>query len=118
MGVPAQLNLFDNKLGAEEAKALAPAIAGSSSLTQLDLSSNELCGLNMLGEGTYDNTGITALAGALGACGSLTEVRALSPASRLQCVLLTSNPLVCTAQPNGEQPSGRGSKSTSTRNRG
>ena len=35
MGVPAQLNLYNNNLGPEGAKALAPAIAGSGSLTSV-----------------------------------------------------------------------------------
>ena len=35
-------------------------------LTSLDLSDNELCGIDRYGNGTYDPTGIEALASALG----------------------------------------------------
>ena len=42
MSVTAQLILYDNNLGPEGAKALAPAIAGSSSLTKLDARWNRL----------------------------------------------------------------------------
>ena len=39
---------------------------------QLDLSSNQLCGINSRGEGTYTAEGITAIAEALKVTGSLT----------------------------------------------
>ena len=42
---------------------------------QLDLSSNQLCGINIFGEGTYTAEGITAIAEALKVTGSLTKVR-------------------------------------------
>ena len=44
-------------------------------LLQLDLSSNELCGLDWLGEGTYTAEGITAIAKALKVTASITSVR-------------------------------------------
>ena len=43
---------------------------------QLDLSYNQLCGVNEYGDkGTYDAEGITAIADALRVNGALTEVR-------------------------------------------
>ena len=41
---------------------------------QLDLSSNQLCGVNHRGEGTYTAEGITAIAEALKVTGSLTAL--------------------------------------------
>ena len=41
---------------------------------QLDLSSNQLCGINYFGQGTYTAEGITAIAEALKVTGSLTEL--------------------------------------------
>ena len=60
-------------LGAAGAAALAPALAANGSLTSLDLSNNELCGLTSLG-GTYTAEGITAIADALRVTGSLTKM--------------------------------------------
>jgi hypothetical protein len=42
-------------------------------LTSLDLSSNELCGLDRYGRGTYTAEGITAIADALRVNGALTD---------------------------------------------
>ena len=42
---------------------------------QLDLSNNQLCGINSRGQGTYTAEGITAIAEALKVTGSLTKVR-------------------------------------------
>ena len=92
-----------NELGAESAAALAPAIAVSASLTevlafplesaiamlcfkfthsslpclcamQLNLSSNQLCGIDWRGHGTFSVEGITALAEALKVTASLTRL--------------------------------------------
>ena len=41
---------------------------------QLDLTGNELCGINHRGEGTYTAEGITAIAEALKVTGSLTKL--------------------------------------------
>ena len=40
---------------------VAALIQGSAVLTSLDLSSNQLCGVDSRGRGTYDPTGIQAL---------------------------------------------------------
>ena len=54
-------------IGAQDAKVISDALRTSvcTSLTQLDLSGNQLCGLNRFGRGTYDATGIKAIADAL-----------------------------------------------------
>lgn len=59
----ATLNLHKNRLGDEGAKALAPAIAGSASLTSVDISTNSL-----------GSQGAKALATALAASGSITAI--------------------------------------------
>ena len=41
---------------------------------QLDLSANQLCGINAFGHGTYTAEGITAIAEALKVTGSLTKL--------------------------------------------
>ena len=46
---------------------------------QLNLSGNELCGLDNDGGGTYNAEGITAIADALRVNGSLTEMRYVTP---------------------------------------
>ena len=66
-------SLIRNVLGAVGAAALAPALAANGSLTSLDLSNNELCGLTSWG-GTYTAEGITAIADALRVTGSLTAL--------------------------------------------
>ena len=43
--------------------------------SQLDLSRNQLCGLDLWGEGTYTAEGITAIADALKVTPSVTQVR-------------------------------------------
>ena len=45
-------------------------------VSQLDLSSNGLCGLDRRGRGTYTAEGITAIADALRVNGALTQVLA------------------------------------------
>ncbi|KAK3256397.1 hypothetical protein CYMTET_34468, partial [Cymbomonas tetramitiformis] len=66
-----KLNLYGNQIGPEGAEALAGALtpnAGglfNTSMHTLDLSYNHLCGLSSYGSGTYDASGIKALAEAL-----------------------------------------------------
>ena len=62
-----------NHLGAAGAAALAPALAANGSLTSLNLGDNQLCGLDLYGDGTYTADGITAIADALRVNGALTE---------------------------------------------
>ena len=45
--------------------ALADAIKNNGALTSLNVSNNALCGLNKYGRGTYDASGVTALADAI-----------------------------------------------------
>ena len=63
-----------NRLGAEGAAALAPALAANGALTSLNLAGNLLCGLDEYGDGTYTAEGITAIADTLRVNGSLTSV--------------------------------------------
>ena len=65
-------SLSNNRLGAAGAAALAPALAANGALTSLDLSCNQLCGLDRYGRGTYTAEGITAIADALRVTGALT----------------------------------------------
>ena len=67
-------SLSHNSLGAEGAAALAPALAANGSLTSLNLSKNQLCGVTDWGSGTYTTEGITAIADALRVNGSLTKI--------------------------------------------
>ena len=53
-------------LGVDGAEAVADYVSGSAVLKSIDLSSNQLCGVNPAGNGTYDLSGIQALAAALG----------------------------------------------------
>jgi tRNA A37 methylthiotransferase MiaB len=43
-------------------------------ISQLDLPGNQLCGLDVLGRGTYNAEGITAIADALRVNGGLTSI--------------------------------------------
>jgi hypothetical protein len=52
---------------------IASPVPDASAL-QLDLSHNELCGLNYRGEGTYTAEGITAIANALKVTSSMTHL--------------------------------------------
>ena len=68
-------SLSHNSLGAEGAAALAPALAANGSLTSLNLSKNQLCGVDILGRGHhYTTEGITAIADALRVNGALTKI--------------------------------------------
>jgi hypothetical protein len=70
-----QLDLRGNRLGPAGAAALALGLTANSSLTSLNLSENQLCGLDRHGRGTHTAEGITAIADALRVNGALTEVR-------------------------------------------
>ena len=73
------MNIRDNNLGPKGAAAIAEALkSGSSVLTDLNLSGNQLCGVNWLGIGTYDLSGIEALAAALGSGSAVLTVLNLS----------------------------------------
>ena len=63
-----------NRLGAEGAAALAPALAANGALTSIDLSGNKLCGMATYGGGNYTAEGITAIANALRVNGGLTTI--------------------------------------------
>ena len=67
-------SLSGNRLGPVGAASLAPALAANGSLTSLDLSNNQLCGVTSWGSGTYTTEGITAIADALRVNGSLTAL--------------------------------------------
>ena len=59
------LNLRANDIGADGAKAIAAALVKNAVLKDLDLAQNALCGIDIYGRGTYDPSGIQALAAAL-----------------------------------------------------
>jgi hypothetical protein len=59
------------------AEVLRTSVTGG--LTSLGLSSNQLCGVDRYGKGTYTAEGITAIAEALRVHGSLTQVLAFCP---------------------------------------
>ena len=90
-----QINLRQTKLGPEGGKAIAKGIQDSRSLTQvrptfvrpttspltsyyafvalqISLANNQLCGLDFVGNGTYTDVGIKAIATAMGVSHSLT----------------------------------------------
>ena len=56
-----------------------PSAESALVLVQLDLSGNELCGVDLGGRGTYTTEGIKAIADALGVSASLTQVLAFLP---------------------------------------
>jgi len=70
-------SLSHNLLRAEGAAALAPALAANGGLTSLNLSDNQLCGLNRHGRGTYTAEGIAAIADTLRVNGALTVTNLL-----------------------------------------
>ena len=74
----ASLNFGENHIGPVGANAVAAMVAATGSLTSLDLSQNQLCGVNFMG-GTYTTEGITAIADALRVNGSLTKMRYVTP---------------------------------------
>ena len=66
-----------NTGGSAGAKHVAKMLRVNGGLTSLNLSSNQLCGLDDLGRGTYTAVGITAIADALRVNGVLTNLRLL-----------------------------------------
>ena len=70
----ASLNMGANGIGPVGAKSVAAMVAVTGVLTSLDLSFNQLCGLDYRGRGTYTAEGITAIADAMRVNGSLTQV--------------------------------------------
>ena len=66
------LDLSVKNLCVASAVVIASLIGVNGSLTSLDLSSNQLCGLGFLG--TFTTEGITAIADALRVNGSLTKI--------------------------------------------
>ena len=69
------LNLEDNNIGAEGAKTIANALqSGKAVLSSLNLADNALCGIDAYGQGTYDASGIQALASALAGNAVLTAL--------------------------------------------
>jgi len=70
----ASLNMGKNRFGPVGAKSVAAMVAVTGVLTSLDLSFNQLCGLDYRGRGTYTAEGITAIADAMRVNGSLTQV--------------------------------------------
>lgn len=64
-----------DKVGNAKAIAIAEALkSGITAITSLNLAGNQLCGLDRLGRGTYDATGIQALAAALAGSTALTDI--------------------------------------------
>jgi NLR family CARD domain-containing protein 3 len=68
------LSGYDNIGRVAGAKHVADMLGVNGGLTSLDLSSNELCGLDRYGRGTYTAEGITAIADALRVNGALTSI--------------------------------------------
>ena len=67
--VAEQLVLMDCGISANGAKALASGLAGNSVLKSINLANNRLCGVWLIDgvqRGTYDPSGIQALAAAIG----------------------------------------------------
>jgi Ran GTPase-activating protein (RanGAP) involved in mRNA processing and transport len=67
------LDLSGKNLGVASAIVIALLISVNGALTSLNLSHNQLCGVNFMG-GTYTTKGITAIADALRVNGSLTSL--------------------------------------------
>ena len=61
-----QANLSDLWMDADDAVVLADELPAKGALTSLNLSMNELCGIDEDGDGEYDASGVTALADAIG----------------------------------------------------
>ena len=68
-------SIASNFLRAEGAKYLAEALNVNSSMTSVDLSSNELCGIDEDGDGEFDATGIKAIADALSVSSSMNSLK-------------------------------------------
>ena len=74
----ASLNFRKNGIGPVGANAVAAMVAVTGGLTSIDLSGNQLCGLDQHGDGTYTAEGITAIADALRVNGALTMANLLN----------------------------------------
>jgi len=70
----ASLNFENNGISPGGANAVTAMVAVTGGLTSLDLSSNQLCGLDYHHRGTYTAVGITAIADALHVNGGLTKL--------------------------------------------
>ena len=68
------LDLSSKGLGSVSGIVIAKLIEFNTALTNLDLSSNQLCGRDRLGAGKYDASGITAIAEALRVNTALTDL--------------------------------------------
>jgi hypothetical protein len=68
------LDLSGKNLGVASAVVIASLIGVNGGLTSLNLSDNQLCGLDNRGRGTYTAEGITAIADALRVTGALTKI--------------------------------------------
>ena len=68
------LDLSGKNLGVASAVVIASLIGVNGGLTSLNLSDNQLCGLDNRGRGTYTAEGITAIADALRVNGALTAL--------------------------------------------
>ena len=62
----AEANLSGLGMDARDAVVLADELPAKGALTSLNLSKNTLCGTDKYGRGTYNVTGMTALADAIG----------------------------------------------------
>ena len=61
-----ELDVSGQSLGVEGALVIRRYLENNGALTSLNVSNNMLCGLNQDGLGTYDASGVTALADAIG----------------------------------------------------
>ena len=68
------LNFKNNSISPVGANAVAAMVAVTGGLTSLNLSENQLCGLDWYGVGTYTAEGITAIADAMHVNGGLTSL--------------------------------------------
>ena len=73
----ASLDMGLNSIGSVGAKSVAAMMAVTGALTSLDLSNNQLCGLDRFGLGTFTAEGITAIADALRVNGAVTVTNLL-----------------------------------------
>ena len=70
----ASLDMSGNRIGQVGAKSVASMVAVTGRLTSLNLSDNQLCGLDRHGRGTYTAEGIAAIADTLRVNGGLTAL--------------------------------------------
>ena len=69
------LDLASNRIGPEGLVALAKALKTNRTLTTLTLDTNEVCGMNMFGQGAFNAKGITKLVEILKANATLVSIR-------------------------------------------